>query len=69
MQRFGEKLQELRKRKHMTQEELGATFGFTRTFVSEMERGLKLPSVKLLIRIADLFEVTLDQLARDELDV
>jgi len=34
-----------------------------------METGDKIPNVAMLIKIADVFHVSLDQLARDELEV
>jgi transcriptional regulator with XRE-family HTH domain len=69
MQRFGEKLQKLRERKGMSQEELAALLGFARGHLSKLERGLKMPHARLIIRLADIFEVSTDQLMRDELEV
>jgi transcriptional regulator with XRE-family HTH domain len=69
MQRFGEKLQKLRERKGMSQEELAALLGFARSHLSRIERGVKMPHARLIIRLADIFEVSTDQLMRDELEV
>jgi transcriptional regulator with XRE-family HTH domain len=41
----------------------------TRTHVSRMERGEKIPSVPLLLKISDIFGVTADPLSRDELEL
>ncbi len=69
MERFGEKLRVLRERQNMSQWELGNLLGFRAEHVSKLERGIKQPHAKLLIKIADLFGVTVDQLVRDELEV
>jgi transcriptional regulator with XRE-family HTH domain len=41
----------------------------TRTHVSRMERGEKIPNVLMLLKISDIFGVTADQLIRDELEL
>ncbi len=69
MERFGEKLRTLRERQGMSQRSLGAALGFSGEHLGKLERGIKQPHAKLLIKIADLFGVTVDQLVRDELEV
>ncbi len=69
MERFGSKLRTLRERQGMTQDDLAAMLGFSREHVSRLERGVKIPHAKLLIRIADIFGVTVDVLIRDERDL
>lgn len=70
MQRFGEKLRTLRKRQGMTMQELTAVLGFSsHGFISALESGRKHPSAALVIKIAELFNVTTDQLLMDHLDV
>jgi len=69
MQRFGEKLQKLRERKGMRQEALATLLGFSRSHLSKLEQGVKMPHARLIIRLADIFEVSTDQLMRDELEV
>ena len=70
MQRFGEKLHALRNRRGMTIRELAETLGFrSHGFVSDLERGRRKPSVELAIEIARLFDVSVDQLVKDELEV
>ena len=39
------------------------------SFISEIETGKKKPSLELVIKVADLFNVPLEQLARDELEL
>ncbi|MBR5229244.1 MAG: helix-turn-helix transcriptional regulator [Firmicutes bacterium] len=59
---FNEKLQELRKNKDLTQEELAEILYVSRTAVSKWESGKGLPSIDSLRSIAEFFSVTLDEL-------
>ena len=64
---FNEKLQELRKQKGMTQEELAEKLYVSRTAVSKWESGRGYPSIESLKAIARFFSVTVDQiLSSDE---
>ena len=70
MQRLGQKIRTLRKQRGMTLKELALALGFTsHSYVSEIETGKKKPSTEMIIRIADLFNVSVDQLVRDELEL
>ena len=63
-----EKLQELRKQKGLTQEELAARLFVSRTAVSKWESGRGYPSIDSLKAIAKFFGVTIDALlSGDEL--
>ena len=59
---FNEKLQELRKRKGLTQEELAEKLYVSRTAVSKWESGRGYPSIDSLKAIAKFFSVTVDEL-------
>ena len=59
---FHEKLQELRKRQGMTQEELAATLYVSRTAVSKWESGRGYPNIDSLRAISSFFSVSLDDL-------
>ena len=59
---FNEKLQELRKAKGLTQEELAEDLYISRTAVSKWESGRGLPSIDSLRQIATYFGVTIDEL-------
>ena len=59
---FGKMIQELRKKKNITQEELAAQLGVTAAAVSKWENGYTLPDIMMLCAIADLFAVTTDEL-------
>ncbi len=69
MKRFGEKLRILRERNSITQRQLAEQLGFTNAYVSYLESGRKKPNVELVLKIADIFQVTTDELVRDELEV
>jgi len=70
MGRFGEKLRALRKQRGMTLRELAEALGFaTHGYVGDLESGRRKPSLDLAVKVADLFEVPLDQLARDDLEI
>lgn len=47
----------------LTQEKLGELCGISHDYISEIERGRKVPSLKRLIIIAEQLEVTLDDLS------
>ena len=65
---FNEKLQELRKQKGLTQEELAEALYVSRTAISKWESGRGYPNIDSLKRIAKLFSVTVDELlSGDEL--
>ena len=59
---FGEKLQELRKNRTMTQEELAETLFVSRTAISKWESGRGYPSIDSLKEISRYFGVTIDEL-------
>lgn len=59
---FNEKLQELRKGKGLTQEELAEKLFVSRTAISKWESGRGYPSLDSLKEIARFFSVTIDDL-------
>ncbi len=59
---FNKKLQELRKQKNITQEQLANELFVSRTAISKWESGRGLPSIDSLKAIAVFFEVTVDDL-------
>ncbi len=70
MKKFGEKLRVLRKQHNLTVRELAAILEMkSHSHIADMEKGRSKPSVELLIKIADYFEVTTDQLLRDKLEL
>ena len=63
---FGEKLQELRKGRGMTQEELAEALFVSRTAVSKWESGRGWPSIDSLKVFSTFFDITIDELLSSE---
>ena len=63
---FHEKLQELRKQKGLTQEELAQSLYVSRTAVSKWESGRGYPNIDSLKAIAKFFSVSIDELLSGE---
>lgn len=59
---FNEKLQELRRQRGLTQEELSKALFVSRTAVSKWESGRGYPNIDSLKAIAKFFSVTIDEL-------
>ncbi len=59
---FHEKLQELRKERDITQEELAEALYVSRTAVSKWESGRGYPNIESLKELADFYSVTIDDL-------
>ncbi len=59
---FNKKLQELRKQKGITQEELAEKLYVSRTAISKWESGRGYPNIESLKAIAKFFSVTVDEL-------
>ena len=63
---FNEKLQELRKQKGLTQEELAELLYVSRTAISKWESGRGFPNIESLKAISKCFSVSLDELLSGE---
>ena len=63
---FYEKLQELRKSRGLTQEELAEELYVSRTAISKWESGRGYPSIDSLKEISNYFSVTIDELLSSE---
>lgn len=59
---FGNRLYELRKKKGLSQEELGNKLNVSRQTVSKYELGEAIPDMEKLVMLSDLFGVSLDEL-------
>jgi transcriptional regulator with XRE-family HTH domain len=49
---FGQRLRELRQKYGVTQQQLSVATGLTEGYISNMERGQKVPSLTTLLRLA-----------------
>ena len=63
---FNEKLQELRKQKNLTQEQLAEQLYVSRTAISKWESGKGYPSIDSLKEISKFFSVSIDELLSGE---
>jgi transcriptional regulator with XRE-family HTH domain len=69
VKRIGEKLRTLRLRQGYTTRQLAEILGTSNSFITQVEKGKANPSTHLVLKLADLFKVTTDQLMRDELEI
>ena len=62
---MGDRIKEVRKKQCLTQEQLAEQLDLSVEFVSQIERGLKLPSMNVFIRLIEVLNVSADYLLRD----
>lgn len=55
-----------RKANNLTQEELSKQLGGSKNLVSNYENGISTPDIYTLVKLADIFDITLDELVRRE---
>ncbi len=63
--KFNEKLIELRKKKGLSQEELGYKINVTRQTISKWELGQTSPEMDKLVELSKIFEISVDDLLND----
>ena len=61
---FGQRLRELRLKRELTQDALARLVATSKPFISDMERGVKVPSLTMLLRLAAALECTVCDLVR-----
>lgn len=61
-------LKQLRKSKGLSQEELAIRLNVVRQTISKWEKGLSVPDADMLIKIADIFEVSVSELLGAKID-
>ena len=61
---FNDRLTDLRKRKGLSQEQLGYELGVSRQTVSNWELGQSYPDFQRLVLLSDYYEMSLDELVR-----
>lgn len=59
---IGENIKRLRRERSMTQEQLAEAMGVTVGAVYKWENALSMPEIRLLVELADLFEISVDYL-------
>ena len=65
---LNENLKQLRKSKGLSQEELAIRLNVVRQTISKWEKGLSVPDADMLIKIADIFEVSVSELLGAKID-
>lgn len=60
--KFGKRVQELRKQRGLTQEDLADLVGVDRSYMGFVERGERNPTLDKLVKIAKAFKITLSEL-------
>ena len=65
---FGDKIQLQRKKKGMTQEELGEELNVSRQTITKWESNQSFPEIKKIIKLSYFFDVTIDYLLKDEIE-
>ena len=64
--KVGHFIAKLRKKKGLTQDELGNMLGISGKSVSKWERGLNMPDISLICKLSEVFDVDLNQLLNGE---
>ena len=65
---FGENLKTLRKQKGFSQEELASKLHVVRQTVSKWEKNLSVPDADMLVRLAEILDVTVTELLGAKID-
>jgi transcriptional regulator with XRE-family HTH domain len=63
---FSSKIKEERQKHNMSQQQLGEKLTISRQAISKWERGESYPSLDMLIKLSDLFDITLDALVKED---
>src|SRR5579864_7874873 len=61
LRKFGRRIETLRKRKGLTQQQLGQDCGITRVKIQTIENGKANPSLSTIIHLAERFGIRLDR--------
>jgi transcriptional regulator with XRE-family HTH domain len=64
-QLFGRRLRELRKARGLTQEALAEAADLSGNYISDLELGLKVPSLTILVRLSQALDVAAHDLLAD----
>lgn len=64
--KIADNLRFFRKANNLTQEELSKQLGGSKNLVSNYENGISTPDIYTLVKLADIFDITLDELVGRE---
>lgn len=62
MAKIGDQIKKFRKARGLSQIELGERLGVTQQVITNWERNLREPTIETLLKIAGIFEITLEHL-------
>lgn len=68
-QQIGQRIRQERTRQRFTQEQLAEMAGVNESYIGQIERGAKNPSLESIIKIANALGVSLDYILRDVTEV
>lgn len=60
---IGETIRKLREKENITQQELAEGIGATQGYIAQIERGTKVLSFPMAVKVAEYFNITLEELA------
>lgn len=60
---IGNNIRKMRKKRNLSQEELAKLLNIRRQTISSYERGKSIPDIYILIQMAKIFQISLDELA------
>jgi len=69
MKNFGQKLHYLRNQRDFTLRQLAEMLDVHYTHLNKIEHGVKRPSTDLVLRVAEVFGVSTDQLMKDDVEL
>ena len=64
---LGKRIRESRIKKGYTQQDLASKANIGTVYLSEIERGVKMPSLNIFVKIIDALDVSADYILRDEI--
>ena len=69
MQKFGKKLHFLRKQRGFTLRQLAQILGVHYAHINNIEHGVRSPSTDLVLKMAQVFDVSTDELMKDDVEL
>ena len=61
---IGQRIKYIRKQRGISQEELAASAGIATTYVGQIERGIRNPTISVVENIANVLEVSIEEIVR-----